>query len=258
MKKIKIFMLITLVFLALTNCSPSSEQIATAVKATLEAQSTPTPMVTSTLTLTPTLTITLSPTPDARIAMAEPKMLVLAKTDLPKGGDYIIPNELWSSPVTNETIIQNRNQEKGSEYLAKSGRVTGWQISFVRRNRSIGAQYPMEIDNEVVQFKTAAGATWANMQTASEVNSGYQLITLPNGDQAYTKESSFTATADMYLHGYDLEEVDVDIAHRNYIVDINIEGIQGSNEVSRDMAVSYAMLIIQRIDNAELYSSWVD
>ena len=264
MKKIVSVILGLLSILIFVSCAPSSEQIANAVKATIDAQ--PTEIPTAAIILTPTtaptstLVPTPSPTPDTRIAIAEPRKLVLTKADLPKEGDYITPNETWSSPSTNDEIIQWRGVDEGSKYLSKSGRVTGWQIGFMRRSKGVGAQYPMEIDGDVIQYKTAAGARFVLQDTLdnNKTNStDFKSFDLPNGDMAIVyKIPPFTSNPDASLAGTELEGYRVLIQHRNYVIDVTIFGIEGSNQVSRDFALEMAMKSIDKIDQADLSPSW--
>lgn len=250
--------------LIFVSCAPSSEQIANAVKTTLEAKPTeiPTAAVILTPTTVPTSTIapTPSPTPDTRIAIAEPRKLVLTKADLPKEGDYIIPNELWSSPTTNDEIIQWRGEDEGSKYLSLSGRVVGWSIGFRRRTKGVGAQYPMEIDGDVIQYKSAEGARFVlqdHLDNNKTNSTDYKSFDMPNGDMAIVyKIPPFTSNPDASLAGTELEGYKVLIQHRNYVIDVTIFGIEGSNQVSREFAVEIAMKSIEKIDQAELYPSW--
>jgi hypothetical protein len=261
MKKIISVILGLICILIFVSCAPSSEQIANAVKATIDAQPTeiPTAAIILTPTTAPTSTIvpTPSPIPDTRIAIAEPRKLVLTKADLPKEGDYIIPNETWSSPTTNNEIIQWRGTDEGSKYLSISGRVVGWSTGFLRRTKGVGAQYPIEIDGDVIQYKSAAGARFVLQDNLDNNSTDYKSFDMPNGDMAIVyKIPPFTSNPDASLAGTELEGYEVLIQHRNYVIDVTIFGIEGSNQVSRDFAVEMAMKSIDKIDQADLYPSW--
>jgi hypothetical protein len=249
-----------LIILVLVGCTAPSETIANAVKATMDAQ--PTEIPTTTITLTPTQELTSttvptpSPTPDLRVVMVKPRDFVLEKADLPKTADYILPNELWSSPVTNEEIIQEKGIEEGNIYLSKTGRVTGWEQYFLRRNKGVGAEYPYEIGSIVVQYKTEEGAKYPFEEISKDPF--VEKIDVPSKDLAFIKEETYTGKTNTFFEGYEVDEISLNLHHRNFLITVRILGYHDANQVSKDLAVDLAMKSVEKIDKVELFPSWVE
>jgi hypothetical protein len=261
MKKIVSVILGMFSILFFVSCAPSSEQIAKAVKATLDAKPTeiPTAAIILTPTTAPTSTIapTPSPTPDTRVVMKKPREFVLEKADLPKAADYILPNELWSSPRTNEEVIQVRGNDEGNKYLSKTGRVTGWEQYFVRRNKGIGAEFPYVLGSVVIQFKTVDGAKYPIIEEDSK-DPTKKIIEIPSGDLADILEKTFTGETNTFFEGREVDEIYLTVQHRNFLIVVDIQGFHDANQVSKELAIDLAMKIVEKIDNSELDPSWLE
>jgi len=117
---------------------------------------TDTPSPTATATATATITPSPSPTPDLRLIDLDPRKLLLQKTDLPPEGKYFLPNELWTSPLTNAEIVAEWTVEEGQAYLAETGRIDGWSIDYKRGTN--GVIMPEEIHDNVVIYSSVEGA----------------------------------------------------------------------------------------------------
>jgi len=159
-----------LVITVLAGCTaaPSESSIQTAIAQTKAAEatatplpsSTPQPTATHTQTVapseTPTPTHTASPTSDIRIIDADPVEFQLEKSDLPREGQYYLPNEMWAGPYTNAEVMASWTVEEGKAYLADTGRITGYMTAFARGNTTVNM--PEEVQCNVVKFKTVEGA----------------------------------------------------------------------------------------------------
>jgi hypothetical protein len=261
MKKIFSIILGFFYILLFVSCAPSSEQIANAVKATIDAR--PSEIPTAAIIITPTTSPTSttvpipSPTPDMRVVMEKPREFVLEKEDLPKAADYILPNDLWSSPRSNEEILQVRGIEKGNIYLAKTGRVTGWEQYFVRRNKGVGAEYPYELGSTVIQYKTAEGAKYTINEGASE-DPTIKMIEVPSGGLADILETTFTGETNTFFEGREVDEIFLSVQHRNFLIQVDIMGFHDANQISKELAIDLAMKIVEKIDNAELFPNWLE
>jgi hypothetical protein len=169
MKKLSILLLLVVCISACTN-QPSEAQIQTAIAQTQQMQVTETPLPTNTMvpsetptqTTTPTTiptdtpTIEPSPTPDLRVIDIDPYQILLKKSDCNPDGRYYLPNEFWISPHRNSEVVAGWTVVKGQEYLAETGRIDGWYVSYARGNNNI--LLPQEISDNVVLFSTVAGA----------------------------------------------------------------------------------------------------
>jgi len=149
--------LLPVLVVALASCAPKPQA--------------PTPIPTSTPTIapsatppptdTPTPVPTPSPTPDLRVYDINPRQLLMTKDDLLKDPElkkdrYYLPNQLWIARLTNAKIVSEWTVQKGTEYLAATGRVEGWSVWYNRGTTAVVA--PEEIGDNVVLFRTSEGA----------------------------------------------------------------------------------------------------
>lgn len=170
MKKTAVLILALFLVFSLASCSaaPSESSIQTAiaqtkvVESTVAPSQTPTPLptVTHTPTIapseTPTLTYTASPTPDIRIIDTDPVEFQLEKNDLPREGQYYLPNYTWAGPYTNEEVMSSWTVEEGKAYLADTGRISGYKTAYKRGNDTVNM--PKEVECNVVKYQTPDGA----------------------------------------------------------------------------------------------------
>lgn len=156
------WIVIIVCIVAMTACAPSEKAISTAIAQTQAAQPTATlsptalPTHTPIPSLTPTITASPPPTPDLRIIQIEPKEFLLQKIDLPPAGKYFLPGAGWISPSHNQEVVASRTVEDGRKYLAETGRIDGWYVTYKRGTNSVSM--PEEVTNLVVEFATAQGA----------------------------------------------------------------------------------------------------
>jgi len=173
------FILLSGAFL-MSACAPSEEAMATALAQTLAAAATATPEPTATATPTPTAspssTPAPTPTPDLRVIDTDPAKLLLQRGDLPAESKYYLPNSFWTSPLRNSEIVSGWGVEAGREYLEKTGRVDGWEVSFARGVSTYTA--PEEIYDNVVLYKGAEGARliMAEFGTCVDPDSDYRPV----------------------------------------------------------------------------------
>jgi len=246
--------------LMLIGCTPSESAIETAIAETSVFQTSVAPTETylpPTFTpLPPTDTPTPAPTPDTRVVIQKPKYLILTKDDLPKEGKYIIPNETWSSPRTNDEVIQERGVEEGNLYLSKTGRVGGWEIAYAKPTKGTGPQSPLEIDSTVIQYKTLDGPDFVIEEDLSE--DSYTQIDVPTGGKAAYFEDTFTSTEGTFIGPLEVDAIYLDVAHRNFLIQIYLYGTHGANQISKELAIDLAMKVVEKIENEKLYENWIE
>lgn len=144
--------------LGIAACTPSPAVMTTASAQTQVAQPTATLTLTETATPSPTPSETHppSPAPDTRVIDIDPQELLLEKNDLPPEGEYFLPGPDWTSPVTNSEIVSEWTVREGQDYLAETGRIHGWEISYKRGGS--GALMPDEIYHNTVIYSSIEGA----------------------------------------------------------------------------------------------------
>jgi hypothetical protein len=228
--------------------APSEGAIQTAIAETqaLQSSPTPSPVRTSTATAAPTdtPTPTASPTPDARVVDVNPKNLVLTKADLPQEGAYFLPAGWPFGPVTNAEIIAAWTVEEGQEYVAKSGRIYGWETEFARGSSKVVA--PQDIYNEVVIYSTPDRAVAVVKEDAGCSRfEGYreQELDAQIGDASLLCVSTWNG-----LPIYRLEA-----AYRNLIIVLSIYG--NENEVSVEFLEDLAQKQLSILERQPLSES---
>jgi hypothetical protein len=158
----RIWIVVTLCVVILAACAPSTAAVNTAIAQTQAANPTvtnttqPTKTNTPLPAATPTFTASPSPTPDLRIIKIEPKGFLLAKDEIAPGGKFFLPGPGWISPSHNEEVVAVRTVEEGRKYLAETGRIDGWYVTYKRGNN--GVNMPEEVSNSVIEFGSAQGA----------------------------------------------------------------------------------------------------
>jgi hypothetical protein len=151
-----------LCIVVLSACGPSQVEIEQTVQASIaqteRARPTATTIPTNTMMPTATATATPfpSPTPDTRIIDADPRDLLLEKSDLPADGKYVLPGPRWISPLTNAEIVASWTVEEGQAYLAETGRIDGWWVAY--RQGSNQVVMPQEVYDNAVIYTYAEGA----------------------------------------------------------------------------------------------------
>jgi hypothetical protein len=79
--------------------------------------------------------------------------------ELPREALYSIPNEKWASPHYNQEVIWDWGAEKANPYLQETGRLMGWETSFLRGADDIYS--PEQLFCEVISFQSVEGARTA-------------------------------------------------------------------------------------------------
>lgn len=246
MKKLSALLLIAL--LLVTGCQPSESAIQTAVAQTQAAQPTSTPQPTATQiptdtpmpTATATITSSPSPTPDVRLIDIDPRKLLLQKSDLPSEGKYYLPNETWTSPHRNSEIVSSWGTEKGQAYLAETGRIDGWWISY-KRGSSGGVLVPEEVYDNPVLYSSIEGARLVITKYSDRkiTEEKYREIDVPQiGDiaRAFTK-------SEIDSNGRTNAAIYIDFTYRNVLHSINIYGRE--KEVTLEFAVGIANKLLE-------------
>ncbi len=48
------------------------------------------------------------------------------------------------------------------------------------------------------------------------------------------------------------------LAHRNFLIEINLFGDHGVNGVTKELAIDLAMKVVEKIENEELLETWTE
>jgi hypothetical protein len=197
---------------------------------------------------------------DTRVVLTYPSRLVLRRGDLPVDGKYILPNQNWSTPRTNNEILQSRGVEKGNYYLSKSGRVTAWDIGYTRPTKSVGADLPLQIQSCVVQFKTIDGPIYSIKEIFTMTSEMYKWkeYTLSNGDEAVYHTETSPTSEKMFNNVGKADWVYIKVAHRNYLIEISLMGVAGADQVSKEFAEDMANKVIAKIEAEKLVDEWTE
>ncbi len=98
-----------------------------------------------------------STTTGLQLIMADPSNFQPKPEDLPWRGEYTVPGADWAGPNTNDQIMITWDDAVlAREYLAETGRVTGYITYYQRGNTS--APLPQELGCAAAQYLTAEGA----------------------------------------------------------------------------------------------------
>ena len=200
-------------------------------------------------TVVPTTVPTITATPDVRVILAAPSLFQLKKDDLPWRGEYTIPSQEWAGPYTNDELIAAWDDPVlARQYLAESGRVTGYETYFERGNTS--APLPQEVGCLVIQFKAAEGAQ--STVTKYSFKNRYPddgwvttTVTLDLGDI-----SSAEYLEKMDSGGNITLEYWVNVAYRNMVVDCVGWGAKAN--VTPDLVEGMVQTMLEKVQAAEL------
>jgi hypothetical protein len=283
------YILIFIIAVLVSSCNPTKEVIQTAIaqtavaqvskeKPTVQSTETPIPFTPTIITSIGNISIqTQTPTfelpKDTRVVLAKPVDLVLQKSDLPIEGKYYLPNQAWSSPITNDEIINEMGREVGSKYTSESGRVAGWFIGFAKPSLGIGSNYPFEIATSIIQYKTVEGSqntitkdlkedcfqeNYGFSKANSEVikENRWEEITISSNDIALIKEKTVITSPDSLFNVGKADYLFLQVAHKNYLVQIWLVGVHGSGQNSKELASDLAMKTIEKIDVEETIPAW--
>lgn len=185
----------------------------------IPATATPIPSATPEPTVTNTPEPT--PTPDIRVINASPRSMLTKRTDLPADGKFYLYDE---SPHRNSEILSGWGVERGRNYLAASGRVDGWGITYVRGTRT--AKAPEWVKYNVILYLTASGHA-AGKQELGQCNgeNGWNEIPAPEGI-IYLCEWRKTQS-----NGKDYLKYEAKVEYRNVGVQIWVGGYEDEFDV---------------------------
>ena len=207
-------------------------------------------------TVVPTTVPTITATPDVRVILAAPSLFQLKKDDLPWRGEYTIPSQEWAGPYTNDELIAAWDDPVlARQYLAESGRVTGYEVFFKRGNTS--APLPQEVGCVVVQYRTIEGAqravtefTFASRNL--DENWVSAEVTLPLGavsNAEYLEKMDSGGNLNM--------EYWVSTAHRNMLIECVGWGAKAN--VTPEFVEDLVQKMLEKVQAAELVepSQWL-
>jgi hypothetical protein len=166
MKTCVLVALVYVILLAACSRAPSPSAIQTAIAQTQAALSTaappPGPARPDTIPLTVTPAITNTPLPLSLLIPKDfiidtnPEDFVLWPNNLPSEGEYYLPGPGWEGQNKNDEVIAKWPPGKGQEYIQRTGRVTGYWVTYLRGNDKVAT--PAEFYCNVIQFRTVEGA----------------------------------------------------------------------------------------------------
>jgi len=268
MKKLTLIVILTLLLSAcgsgMPTIDPLSIQTAIAQTAaanptvTLTPLQTETPLPTSTTipteTSTPdptsTPTETPSPTPDLRVIDADPYTFLLKAEDLPKDAYYYLPNSEWISPHRNSEVVGGWGVDEGRAYLAATGRIDGWWVSYERGTRTVIA--PEEVYDNPVLFRTTAGAKLVLTQysTCSDPDTKYIPVQtdLKIGDM-----TNVCMYREMQSSGENRVDLLIEFSYRN--VYHTVSGWGWEDEVQLDYVAAVARTLLAKLEVMPLSDS---
>lgn len=211
----------------------------------------PTPAFTPTADMTVTTAPTLAPTADLRIIEGDPQDFLLQVADLPNESQFYLPDETWTSRASNNETLEVWGAERGAEYIARTGRIDGWWVNFIRGSERLKA--PEGVYCEVVKYKTADGA----LLTVKEYNtpktpflSDLTWITSNDkfpelGNQTVTSYSEYSSDSGAPYTGYKVET-----SYYNFFV--GCEGYGPATDVEPDYVAGLVEIIINKMKTANL------
>jgi hypothetical protein len=215
--------------------------------ATLEPTATATPTETPEPTSTATPTETATPTPDLRVFDADPHDFLLKVEDLPKEAKYYLPNYTWISPHRNSEIVSGWGVDEGREYLAATGRIDGWWVTYKRGTRTVIA--PEEIWDNVILYRSIAGAQLVIQEysNCTDRDLGYTMI---ETDLKIGDLSEICFKKKMQSNGEYRVWYLIEFSYRNILH--NIEGWGWQNEVRLEYLAEIAHTLLAKLEAAPL------
>ena len=250
--------IISSILLVMASCSPSESSVATAIALTEVASPSDTPTAipspTSTPLPSPTYTPVPSPTPtpDTRVYDVDPRRILLERLDLPSEAGYYLPHSSWISPHRNSEIQIGfgggsdsvTSAEAVKEYLAETGRVDGWWVSFKRGSRTVIA--PEEIFNNPVLYKTQEGA----MLMLTKYHGSCDEDETPLEIQTIGDASMACMWKKMQNNGKNRVSINIRFIDRN--VYHNLSGWGWESEVTLEYVEQVAMTLLDKLQQFPL------
>lgn len=247
-------LIIIIIGILLTACSPSESSVQTAIAQTQANQATATSAPTftpvpPTFTPEPTATSTPepSPTPDLRVINVDPYELLLKKSDCNPEGRYYLPNELWMSPVKNAEVISGWTVEKGRTYLAETGRIDGWAAAYEKGNPNV--LLPQEVGDNVVLFSSIEGARLVITKYQDRYVEDFFYEELLNKPQVGDVSRSFVLKESYGSGGTGIFYV-ITFAFRNITHSVSVYGYE--EEVKFEDAIYLAEKLLKQLEGMPL------
>jgi len=269
MKRI-IILLIICIFLSA--CTPTEAQIQTALAQTEEAKptSTDTNLPTNMHTITPSLTPSLTPsqtltqthtqtltfthtqtntatptlTPDLRIIIGDPEDYILLKEDVPIR--YIL-HAGDSTPHNNSEILSVRGIEEGKAYLDSTGRLSGWIIYYGRDDNTAIA--PEWIRSYIVMYDSNEGPRIAKEEWDwDDEDIEFLDIAMDLGDWNRTRVYKERSSGGKYYLRYAIE-----FYYRSIWAEIMVWGWE--SEIKHEFVENAARAVLEKLKNAPLSNS---
>jgi len=235
--------------ITITSCSqiPSDAVVETAIAKTDEAQASSFPIETNTPLPTETQAATPTPTPDLRVINLDPNQFLLTKELLPKEGKYYLPASDWISPLRNYEIVSGWGVEEGREYLAKTGRVDGWEVFYLRGSSAYLG--PEEIADNVVLYKTAEGALLVMTEYSTCINEENDYV-LQQIDFRIGDTTNACIRHEMQPSGVNRVWYRLELSYRNMYHGLTLWG--WDYEIDPELAKAIAADLVAQLENADL------
>jgi len=245
--------LMLLVLIILTSCSPSGSQT-TNIVANSEVAHIPltptvissnTPSPTDTPVPTPPNTVTPHPTPDERVIDADPGSMLLALDDLPEDGQFYIFDMI---NYRNINLIKARNGEEWKKHIERTGRIDGWIVVFDRGTRD--ARVPITLSIRVVLYKTNLGPRYSLDERGGPCIHSYYEYTLIDDELGIGDRSFLCLSKVEHPSGKDYIDYWIPILYRNVFVDLHAGGFEDTFDA--DWLIDIASLQIEKISSLPL------
>lgn len=178
-----------------------------------------------------------------------PRDFLLQESDLPFAGRYAIPShELHPTP--NELIVYLLGDVAGQVRIARTGRVNGWRVHYVRTDA--GAALPEEITQTVTQYKSARGArvNLANYNMSGMYpESGWQRKdTAPILGEASLVETRSEAMA------YGSRRISYAISFIYLNMEVRLEAIGDEGQIRLEDVLWLAQIVLDRLVDEETHT----
>ena len=208
---------------------------------------TPQPTDTPTITEPPTPTSTTTPTPDLRVITESSEKFLLQAEDLPREGEYYLPDADWISPMRNAEIISIWGKAEGEKYLEKSGRLDGWLVYYLRGSSTFRS--PEQIYHNIVQYQSAEGAQLSVRE--------FNYVEREESDWEYMEEEIYLGdvsvaliSKEMQPDGRYLVDININTAYRNYAS--IVIGYGWEHEVTLEYMMNIAGIVLEKLKAAPL------
>jgi hypothetical protein len=175
---------------------------------------------------TPSPTPEPTATPDTRVVDANPEDMIIAREDLPKDGMFILA---YAKPYRNAESAASWGIEKGSKYIAESGRVDGWHAEYDRTVRT--ARAPEYIYIATILFETAAGPIYSTETLTKPCVTDDNKTTMVDPDIHLADKAYLCLWKKMQPNGEYYLEYEANIIYRNTLAVVYAGGSEDTFDV---------------------------